>query len=43
MITGQSPEKIRSMFSIKNDFTLEEEKKLRAETDWVMGTTLDPK
>ena len=35
MIKGKTPENIRSMFNIKNDFTPEEEEQLRKENEWV--------
>ncbi|KAK3193849.1 hypothetical protein Dsin_025159 [Dipteronia sinensis] len=34
MITGKTPEEIRSMFNIKNDFTPEEEEEIRRENQW---------
>ncbi|KAK0582786.1 hypothetical protein LWI29_029503 [Acer saccharum] len=34
MITGKTPEEIRSMFNIKNDFTPEEEEEVRRENQW---------
>eukprot|EP00924_Labyrinthula_sp_SR-Ha-C_P004111 maker-scaffold_3-snap-gene-14.48-mRNA-1 protein AED:0.04 eAED:0.04 QI:130/1/1/1/1/1/3/99/180 len=34
MIKGKSPEEIRSLFNIKNDFTPEEEAKIREENKW---------
>ncbi|XP_042397308.1 SKP1-like protein 1 [Zingiber officinale] len=34
MITGKSPEEIRKTFNIKNDFTPEEEEKVRRESQW---------
>ncbi|BBG97082.1 SKP1-like 4 [Prunus dulcis] len=34
MIKGKKPEEIRETFNIKNDFTPEEEKKIRQENQW---------
>ncbi|KAG6504089.1 hypothetical protein ZIOFF_036417 [Zingiber officinale] len=34
MITGKSPEEIRKTFNIKNNFTPEEEEKVRRESQW---------
>ncbi|KAG6507488.1 hypothetical protein ZIOFF_032836 [Zingiber officinale] len=34
MITGKTPKEIRKTFSIKNDFTPEEEEKVRRESQW---------
>ncbi|TXG64748.1 hypothetical protein EZV62_011742 [Acer yangbiense] len=34
MIKGKTPEEIRSMFNIKNDFTPEEEEEVRRENQW---------
>ncbi len=34
MIKGKSPEEIRQTFNIKNDFTPEEEEKVRKENEW---------
>lgn len=34
MIKGKSPEEIRVTFNIKNDFTPEEEEKVRKENEW---------
>lgn len=34
MIKGKSPEQIRSLFNIENDFTPEEEEKIREENKW---------
>ena len=34
MIKGKSPEEIREIFNIKNDFTPEEEEKIRKENQW---------
>ena len=34
LIKGKSPEQIRSMFGIENDFTPEEEEKIREENKW---------
>ena len=34
MITGKSPEQIRQLFNIKNDFTPEEEEQIRKENEW---------
>ncbi|XP_028806986.1 SKP1-like protein 11 [Neltuma alba] len=34
MIKGKTPEQIRQIFNIKNDFTPEEEAKLRSENEW---------
>ena len=33
-IKGKSPEEIREFFNIKNDFTPEEEEKVRKENEW---------
>ncbi|KAM1760105.1 hypothetical protein ACFX12_003014 [Malus domestica] len=33
-IKGKTPEQIRTTFNIKNDFTLEEEEKIRRENQW---------
>jgi len=35
MIKGKTPEEIRQMFNIKNDFTPEEEEKIRRENEWI--------
>uniref|UniRef100_A0A915ED00 Skp1-related protein n=1 Tax=Ditylenchus dipsaci TaxID=166011 RepID=A0A915ED00_9BILA len=35
MIKGKKPEEIRYMFNIENDFTPDEEAKIRAENGWV--------
>lgn len=35
MIKGKSPEEIRALFDIVNDFTPEEEEKIREENKWV--------
>jgi len=35
MIKGKTPEEIRKTFSIKNDFTPEEEAQIRKENEWV--------
>ena len=34
MITGKTPEQIRQLFNIKNDFTPEEEEQIRKENEW---------
>lgn len=34
MIKGKTPEEIRKMFNIKNDFTPEEEEQVRKENEW---------
>ena len=34
MIRGKTPEEIRKHFNIKNDFTPEEEEKIRKENEW---------
>jgi len=34
MIKGKTPEEIRKTFNIKNDFTPEEEEKVRKENEW---------
>ncbi|XP_042397306.1 SKP1-like protein 1 [Zingiber officinale] len=34
MITGKTPKEIRKTFNIKNDFTPEEEEKVRRESQW---------
>lgn len=34
MIKGKSPEQIRTLFNIKNDFTPEEEEEVRRENQW---------
>lgn len=34
MIRGKTPEEIRHMFNIKNDFTPEEEEQVRKENEW---------
>ncbi|XP_062224403.1 SKP1-like protein 1 [Phragmites australis] len=34
MIKGKTPEEIRKMFNIKNDFTPEEEEEIRRENQW---------
>jgi len=34
MIRGKSPDEIRKHFNIKNDFTPEEEEKIRTENEW---------
>ncbi|GMN38192.1 hypothetical protein TIFTF001_007431 [Ficus carica] len=34
MIKGKSPEEIRTLFNIKNDFTPEEEEEVRRENQW---------
>lgn len=36
MIKGKSPEEIRKQFGIKNDFTPEEEEKVRKENEWCL-------
>lgn len=35
MIKGKTPEEIRSIFNIKNDFTSVEEEEIRKENEWV--------
>ena len=35
MIKGKTPEEIRKTFNIKNDFTPDEEEKVRKENEWV--------
>lgn len=35
MIKGKTPEEIRKMFNIKNDFTPEEEEQVRKENEWL--------
>ena len=37
MIKGKEPEEIRKTFNIKNDFSPEEEQKIRDENKWVEG------
>ena len=34
MIKGKTPEEIRNIFNIKNDFTSEEEEQVRRENQW---------
>lgn len=34
MMRGKSPEEIRSIFHIKNDYTKEEEELVRRENEW---------
>ena len=34
MIKGKKPEEVRALFNIKNDFTPEEEDKIRTENKW---------
>jgi S-phase kinase-associated protein 1 len=34
MIKGKTPEQVRQTFNIKNDFTPEEEEKVRKENEW---------
>ena len=34
MIRGKTPEEIRKHFNIKNDFTTEEEEKIKKENEW---------
>lgn len=34
MIKGKSPEEIRKLFNIKNDFTPEEEEQIKRENEW---------
>ena len=34
MITGKTPEEIRTVLNIENDFTPEEEKEIRKENQW---------
>lgn len=36
MIKGKSPEEIRTLFNIQNDFTPEEEEQVRRENEWCM-------
>ena len=36
MLKGKTPDEIRSMFNIKNDFTPEEEEQIRKENEWCM-------
>jgi len=38
MIKGKSPEEIRTMFHIENDFTPEEEAQVRDENKWAEET-----
>ena len=35
MIKGKTPEEIRKTFNIRNDFTPEEEAKVRADNPWL--------
>ena len=35
MIKGKTPEEMRALFGIVNDFTPEEEEKIREENKWV--------
>jgi S-phase kinase-associated protein 1 len=35
MLRGKSPEEIRKLFNIKNDFTPEEEERIRRENEWI--------
>jgi len=37
MINSKSPEEIRQIFNIVNDFTPEEEEQIRMENEWVEG------
>jgi S-phase kinase-associated protein 1 len=34
MIKGKSPEEIRKLFNIKNDFTPDEEAQIKRENEW---------
>jgi S-phase kinase-associated protein 1 len=34
MMKGKTPDEIRKLFNIKNDFTLEEEEEIRRENRW---------
>lgn len=36
MIKGKTPEEIRRVFNIRNDFTPEEEAKVRSENEWIL-------
>ena len=38
MIKGKTPEQIREIFNIENDFTAEEEQKIRDENKWIEET-----
>jgi len=42
MIKGKNPEEIRKTFNIKNDFTPEEEEKVRKENEWCDETWTPP-
>ena len=35
MISGKTPQEIRKIFNIQNDFTEEEEKQIRKENEWI--------
>jgi len=35
MIKGKSPEELRKLFNVENDFTPEEEEAIRKENAWV--------
>lgn len=37
MIKGKTPEEIRKLFNIQNDFTPEEEAQIRKENEWAEG------
>ncbi|KAK2656699.1 hypothetical protein Ddye_009751 [Dipteronia dyeriana] len=39
MIKGKSPEKIREMFNIQNDFSKEEEESFRKENQWAFDSS----
>ena len=36
MIKGKTPEEIRQTFNIENDFTPDEEERIRKENEWLM-------
>lgn len=42
MIKGKSPEEIRKMFNIPNDFTPEEEEQVRKENEWYVAQSDSP-